>query len=284
MSHIPIHLLNERAERGLEVKHLTEANAWNEIEGFAIHRDDHYIFLLIESGSGSMEVDFNRIVLVERDFYFVAPGQIHHSVNASRSVVWLVLADPLLIPKDYREIFENNLLLQKPCRLTRPEFVQFREILHLLEEQYSSDPDAIFYKQLTYAVLDVFLCAAARAYLSTNPASSTNVSRILQITREFRNLLSENFQSQKRPSYYANRLNISESYLNEAVKKTMGFTVTYLIQQQIVLEAKRLLCFSKLNVKEIAHALGYDDHGYFSKLFRQFTQMTPLAFRSSYLK
>jgi AraC-like DNA-binding protein len=63
-----------------------------------------------------------------------------------------------------------------------------------------------------------------------------------------------------------------------------GFTVSYWIQQQIMLEAKRLLCFSKLNVKVIAHALGYDVHTYFSKLYRQATEMTPLAFRDSYLK
>ena len=106
----------------------------------------------------------------------------------------------------------------------------------------------------------------------------------MQITHEFRKLLMQNIQSQKSPSYYACWLNISESYLNEAIKKTTGFTATYWIQQQIMLEAKRLLCFSKLNVKEIAHALGYDDHTYFSKLFKQATRMTPLTFRNSYLK
>ena len=285
MPHIPIHLLNERAEMGIEVRHLVaDGKSNSEIEGFTIHRDDNYIFLLIESGSGSLDVDFNRIVLVERELYFVAPGQVHHNINGGESVSWLILVAPSLIPKEYLEIFENNLLLQKSCTLTKPQFVQIQGILRMLEEQCKSNPDITFHKRLTYAILDVFLCAAARAYSSVNTSLTNDVSRPVQITHEFRKLLLQNIQSQKSPSYYACQLNISESYMNEAIKKATGFTVTYWIQQQIMLEAKRLLCFSKLNVKEIAHTLGYDDHTYFSKLFKQSTQMTPLAFRESYLK
>ncbi|MDH6303840.1 AraC family transcriptional activator of pobA [Parabacteroides sp. PF5-5] len=285
MPHIPIHVLNERAEIGLEIKHFSEVKASrSEIEGFPVHRDDHYVFLLIESGIGSMDVDFKQVTLTGRDLYFVTPGQIHHNIKARNSVGWLVLVDPSLIPKEYSEVFNNNLLQQKPCPLGEAQFLQCQEIVHLLNKQYTSDPEAVFYKQLTYALLDVFLCATARAYVSANTESANNMLRTTQITKEFRKLLQENYLSQKSPSYYASRLNISEAYLNEAIKKTIGFTVTYWIQQQIVLEAKRLLCFSKLNVKEIAHALGYDDHTYFSKLFKQSTQTTPLAFRDSYLK
>jgi AraC family transcriptional activator of pobA len=52
--------------------------------------------------------------------------------------------------------------------------------------------------------------------------------------------------------------------------------------QEVVLEAKRLLYYSRLNVKEIAYELGYEDHTYFSRLFKQNTEMTPLAFRRIY--
>ncbi|MDR3328328.1 MAG: helix-turn-helix domain-containing protein, partial [Prevotellaceae bacterium] len=265
MSHIPIHSLNGRTEMGLEVKHISDSNPDSEIEGYGIHRDDNYLFLLVESGSGSMDVDFNRIVIAERNLYFVAPGQVHHNIRRGHSVVLLILVTPSLIPEDYLKIFDSNLLLQKPCPLDEPQFVQFQEILCILEKQYKSDPDTVFYRQLTCTVLNVFLCAAAHAYFSENTLLTNSVSRPVQITHGFRKLLLQNVLSQKSPAHYACQLNISESYLNEVVKKVTGFTVTYWIQQQIMLEAKRLLCFSKLNVKEIAHTLGYDDHTYFSK-------------------
>lgn len=284
MSHILIHYLNKETEIGLSVKHLTESESWSEIESYPIHRNDNYLFILVESGRGTMSVDFDQVVIEERSLYFVAPGQVHHKIRARETATWVISIELALISKDYLEIFESNLLQQKPCQLTEQQFIQCQEILHLLEKQYASDPDTVSYKPLTYAILDVFLCAAASAYFSENDSVADHSSRPVQITHEFRKLLFRDIQSEKRPTYYARQLNISQSYLNEAVKKITGFTVTYWIQQQVMLEAKRLLCFSKLSVKEIAHALGYDDHTYFSKLFKQSTQITPLAFRDNYLK
>jgi AraC family transcriptional activator of pobA len=106
----------------------------------------------------------------------------------------------------------------------------------------------------------------------------------VQIVQEFKRLLNGNVQHLKSPTAYAKLLNISESYLNEAMKKVTGFSVTYWILQEVMLEAKRLLYYSQLNVKEIAHHLGYDDHTYFSRLFKKANQVTPLAFREFYRK
>ena len=57
--------------------------------------------------------------------------------------------------------------------------------------------------------------------------------------------------------------------------------VSYWIQHELVLEAKRLLYYSDLTVKEVAFALGYDDHAYFSRLFSKVTGMSPGSFRKS---
>ena len=84
----------------------------------------------------------------------------------------------------------------------------------------------------------------------------------------------------KSPAEYAKTLNISSAYLNECVKSTTGNSVSYYIQQRIILEAKRLLYHSGKSVKEIAVELGYDDYPYFSRLFSKVTGMTALAFRN----
>ena len=78
---------------------------------------------------------------------------------------------------------------------------------------------------------------------------------------------------------YAKCLNISTPYLNECVKRTTGYSVSYHIHQRVILEAKRLLYHSDKSVKEIAGELGYDDYSYFIRLFVKVTGMTPLTFR-----
>lgn len=283
MKRIPVHKLQDRASIGLEVGHTANRGKKEELEALDIHRDDNYIFLLIEKGSGSIMVDFKDVELNKQDMYFVAPGQVHHRVRIGGGEAWFASVTPSLIPKDYTKIFESSLLLQRPCALDKPSFIQCRQIMQLLGAQYESDPNDDFYRPLTYALLNSFLCAVARAYLAP-AAINASASRPLQITLKFRKALAEKFKIEKSPSFYAQFLNISEIYLNEAVKKITGFTVTYWIMSEVMLEARRLLCYSQLNVKEIAHQLGYEDHTYFSRLFKKVIKTTPLAFRISYLK
>lgn len=83
----------------------------------------------------------------------------------------------------------------------------------------------------------------------------------------------------KRPAAYAELLNVSVSYLNECVQKTSGQSVSRLIRERVVLEAKRLLYHSRKSVKEIAAELGYDDYSYFTRLFVKTVGLTPLTFR-----
>ena len=87
----------------------------------------------------------------------------------------------------------------------------------------------------------------------------------------------------KSPSEYADKLNLSTAYLNECVKNTTGYSVSYHIQQRVILEAKRLLYYSDKSVKEIAAELGYDDYPYFSRLFTKIAGITALAFRNKNL-
>ena len=57
-----------------------------------------------------------------------------------------------------------------------------------------------------------------------------------------------------------------------------------IIKDRIILEAKRLLAHSDLNVKEIAYDLGYDDPAYFNRLFAKVSEIAPAEFRKQYKK
>ena len=63
----------------------------------------------------------------------------------------------------------------------------------------------------------------------------------MEITSQFKTILSSNYQTMKRPNQYASQMRISSIYLNEAVKTTTGFSVRDCIQNEIVIQAKRLL-------------------------------------------
>lgn len=72
----------------------------------------------------------------------------------------------------------------------------------------------------------------------------------------------QKYKEMKKPSDYADALKISTPYLNQAVKAFSGFTISYWIQKMVMTEAKRLLYYTDLSVKEISYELGYPPAGF----------------------
>lgn len=281
MKHIPIHKLKTSA--GMEIRCTYEDDTAKQGKQLGIHRDDHYVFFLIEKGDGSLMVDFSEVSIFGPALYYILPGQVHHVLASYNVNGWFIAADTMLVPTHYREVFENQIAIQQPYALSEEQYQQLLVTTKLLHQHFNSDPEHPFYIQLLHSLLNSFIGLAAAGYCKVNEAVNTT-TRPYQITQQFKKLLKQHFLKHKSPSWYAGQLMISESYLNEALKKTSGSSVSYWITNEVLLEARRLLYYSELNVKEIAHAVGYEDHTYFSRIFKQNAGKTPLAFRQDYRK
>ncbi len=74
-------------------------------------------------------------------------------------------------------------------------------------------------------------------------------------------------------------LYISKAYLSELFKEATGITLSEYISMVKIERAKYLLLTSSMKAYEIADALGYNDHEYFSKVFKKSTGLSPTVFR-----
>ena len=109
-----------------------------------------------------------------------------------------------------------------------------------------------------------------------------NISRYKEIVWKFRDLVESNIRTNHSPSFYAERLNITVAYLNEAVNAVCRMSVSRNIQDEIILQAKRQLVYTTACVKEIAQGLGFDDYSYFTRLFTKVAGVSPTLFRKNY--
>jgi AraC-like DNA-binding protein len=80
-------------------------------------------------------------------------------------------------------------------------------------------------------------------------------------------------------NFYARRLGYAESTLSRACIRAEGVSAKRVIDQRIILEAKRMLVHSPLSVAEIGYALGFSEATNFNKFFRRLEQRTPQMFR-----
>ncbi|MFC3560745.1 helix-turn-helix domain-containing protein [Pedobacter jamesrossensis] len=82
--------------------------------------------------------------------------------------------------------------------------------------------------------------------------------------------------------YLAEQMNLSPNYLSDAMRSLTGQSTQQHIQEILIERAKEYLSSTTLSVSEIAYHLGYQRTQSFNKLFKNKTEMSPLAYRQSF--
>jgi AraC-like DNA-binding protein len=103
-----------------------------------------------------------------------------------------------------------------------------------------------------------------------------------QRLEDFLELIETHMASHKQVSYYAQMLNLSLYQLNAITKTTLGKTCSQLMDEAVILEAKRYLLATSQQINQIAFDLGYEDISYFSRFFKKHTGYSPEAFRQNF--
>jgi AraC-like DNA-binding protein len=103
-----------------------------------------------------------------------------------------------------------------------------------------------------------------------------------QRLEEFLELIETHIASHKQVSEYAQMLSLSTYQLNAITKTTLGKTCSQLIDDTLILGAKRYLLATSNQITQIAYLLGYEDISYFSRFFKKHTGYSPEAFRQNF--
>lgn len=97
----------------------------------------------------------------------------------------------------------------------------------------------------------------------------------------FKDLLDTEYKNQKQVYYYADQLIVTQKRLNQATSKVLGKTPKEIIDDRIILEAKRILAHTTDSIKEIGYELGFEEPTNFIKYFKKHSQFTPAEFREN---
>jgi len=241
------------------------------------HRDEGYTFHILERGDVVIEIDFRLYNVTAPAVVYLHPSQVHRILNFENVSVCSLSVDSENLNSVYLKILEE-ITPAIPLSLTDENCSVLLDCFELCINFYKQKNNKLYQPLLKDS------CNTLTAYLLSQflnqHKSEDYFSRFEKITKSFKTLLEKNFCMLKRPSEYADLLNISTPYLNQCIKNTTGMPVSQLIHERIVLEAKRLLYHTDKSVKEIAFDLGYADYPYFTRLFRKSTGFSALTFRN----
>jgi AraC-like DNA-binding protein len=107
------------------------------------------------------------------------------------------------------------------------------------------------------------------------------VSRKEELTRDFFQLLSEHFETERQASFYASKLCVTPKHLSMCVSEVTKLSILEWINTVTVLNIKRRLRTTNDTIQQISEDFNFQTASTFIRYFRQHTGTTPLKFRNS---
>lgn len=275
---------NESLNLKIEVVSLEKLISINKFGLVTPHRTNFYHIFLFENCSPTHFVDFEPIKIQPYTLLFIDKDRVHQFDPVSRyEGRVLIFTDDFFCTTETdtkflrSSILFNDLTDKATLTLTKKELERFKILCDNITEEVRLPTDNSKHILLRN-LLQNFLLLAEREKRKQG-FSEFKKGADLDYTLLFRDLLETHFAKLKAVSRYASQLFISEKRLGQATAKILGKTPKEIINDRVLLEAKRLLVHSNASIKEIGQELGFEDPAYFVRYFRKNTGTTPLEFR-----
>lgn len=273
--------LENKLLEGFRIRSIKEVLAGRDLKQ-DLHRHDFYFILAVSKGSGIHAIDFVEYAIKPASIFMMRPGQVHmlQLKKGSNGYLMEFSKDSQFLPKS------GSQLLRKAtnrgyCQLNKVDHGSLCNHLKMIMDEFRAKQEG--FENVIKANLEIFLIQYLR-YRQWDQRTKNNTINHYQQGKlqEFLDVLETNIHSEKRVSAYAAMVNLSIFQLNSITKSLLGKTVAELINDQILLEARRFLLATPNQVNQIAFQLGYEDVSYFIRFFRKLTGQTPEAFRKNF--
>jgi hypothetical protein len=247
------------------------------------HKHTFYEILWFDEGISTQTIDYQEYKIEPKTLFFISPNQVHHFEEwqpLKGGSIFFTEDFFLLNHQDKERLFEITFLdnfYEQP--FLNPDAVTFSEIRQTIDLIITEKKRTDYSTNIIQSLLNILLSQIQRAIDKSKPEKIAKTYIVLY--KRLKNLIEIHFKQSLKAGEYAEKLHVTQHYLNLVANQVTGKTTTELIKARSILEAKRLLTFTDFSVSEIAVELGYFDLSYFAKVFKSETNMSPLEFKKA---
>lgn len=250
-----------------------------------LQRNNYYSLIWVKKGSGKVKADFAEHSFEENSLLAFSPYQ-PFMVCTSEELSGVAIhfhPDFYCIHMHQKEVSCNGVLFNN---IYQPPFTKidksaedtFEMVIKSMISEMQTPALAQYESLISW--LKIFLIAATRLKAEQQEEIEI-VAKEPIILQNLKNAIEANFKRLHSPANYADLLNITPKALAKLTKTHFNKTLTDMIAERIVIEAKRELYLTGKTVKEIAYELGYDDEHYFSRFFKTNSDVSPQVYRET---
>lgn len=237
---------------------------------------------------GQQQYDFDEGVMA-----FLSPGQIlrGESDNIPENIDgWMLFIHPdflwnTSLAKKIKQYDFFGYTINEALFLSDKEETMINGIVENIKNEYQTNIDQ-FSQDIIISHLETLLNYSERFYqrqfITRKKTNHQILDRLEVLLSAYFN--SDDLVSKGLPTvqYISDHLNVSPTYLRSLLKTLTGLNTQQHIHEKLIEKAKEKLSTTDLTVSEIAYELGFEHMQSFSKLFKEKTSQSPLAFRAGF--
>jgi AraC-like DNA-binding protein len=247
------------------------------------HTHSFYQIIWFKNDHGKHTIDFVDHPIKSNRLFFISKNQIHFFEDRDDYEGYVLHFNESFIlsnETDFNFFLTYNIFNNKETPFFQPP-AEIQDLVQTYLSQIVAESlhrESFGNKKILSHLLKSLLLTIER---EQRKSLGTNAIRLDQNNTflQFRDLLEKNYDQHLSVSDYADKLSISSKTLNALVKTETQKTVSTVIADRIILEAKRKLIHSNAFANQIAYDLGFKDPYYFIKYFKKHVTCSPSEFR-----
>lgn len=252
-----------------------------------IHAHGFYVAIWFTEGKGKHIVDFAEYEITPNTVFFLSPFHLHQIANMNECEGWVITfnEDFLFNEKNAtllklkHELFHRHDIAPY-CTLPESATDNLYEIIKNINKEMETNSEEYAHSDYLFSLVSMYLFSIKRFGIWPQALRFYPNIRATETFLKFKELVEECFCQEHEVQNYAEKLNISTKTLAAYTQECGNTTPLKLINDRIIVEAKRILIFTPMPIKSVAQSVGFDDVSYFIKFFKRLTGISPLEFRS----
>lgn len=255
-----------------------------------------FCILACNAGTAEISVNYSRSTISQGAIVYLTPRMVISIASASENISITVISmkpsffdDLEFHAQAYEQMVSyinqhtTPILTASTAENASNTENACKNIAKAAELYQTTDNHTAYADRMAIYLSNLILIYLSDALQSACKISLNKPSHKIEIYRNFKKLLTDNYEKEHYISFYADKLNISATYLSRLVRQITGRSVNDHITHMLTTEALRLIDCSDYSIKEISDMLGFADQASFGKFFKRQMKTSPSNYKKKFV-
>ena len=250
----------------------------------SLHDFNYYSVVLLKKGAGTVLVDL-------RKYDFRGKTLLKFPIYQPFRIVPVEELEGVLIQLHSEFFSTHKYQTELPCKKALFKNIDESPVIELTDQEIQRllaplnnvlaefDFEKMGKYDMAISWIKIFLIQSSRMKLGRGEVEMSFVVEEPRLMRHLIGAVEEQFRFKHSPVDYAGLLNVTVKKLNRIARQYLGKTISSMIMERVIAEARRQLYLSDMPVKQIARDIGFKDEAYFSRVFKTHEGLSPQTYR-----